>query len=297
MALLAMAVLSTITAAQPPPLAPLLTRLAEEADVFSRSIERIVAEETIRQRAIKRRKPRLRIGRAAMVDPEPEYQERELKSEFGYAASEGSIHEARQVREVNGKLVGTAANARNRLVAGIRSDDDRVKKALLEELERHGLEGAATDFTLCILLFDQRRQADYEFRDTGIERSGTDSARVILFRQKSGDGGMTVFQGKQMLRPAISGRLLLRESDGLPLKIRVDSKVPIPGSDLPMEDSGEVEYARNQAGLLLPVSVVHRRRQGAVLIAEERFTYANFQRFSTDSDIKFTPVDSEDPPR
>ena len=272
---------------------PLLERLAEEAEVFRQVLDKVVGEELLEQRALKPRGPRLRVG-GAVTRPHPvEYQTRTLRSEFGYAVlgeGAGNYHEARQVIEVDGRLVTTREKARRRLVMGLRSGEEEVRKRLLEDLVTYGLEGAATDFSLCLLLFRGRLLEDYEWWRSGEERLGADRAMVFAFQQRRGDQSLTVFQGKKLVRQALTGNVWIRADDGLPLKIRLVSSLEDPpgGSVL---DIGEVEYARGASLAVLPVVAVHRRFRGPLLLSEETFRYSGFKRFSADSEIRFTPIE------
>lgn len=295
------AVMSSLLLVAALALDPRLARLAEEADVFARSLDKLIGEETIVQRGVvSQAKFRPRIGNAALTPPKPKYTEKELQSEFGYAlfraegAEEGGVlHEARQVLRVDGREVAKTEKARTRLTTGLRSADDEVKKQLLEDLRKYGLPEAATDFTLTLLLFRQRALEQYTFRPMYQTMSGADAIQVFRFEQRSGDG-MTVFHGKKMLRQKLTGELWLRATDGLPVKIRFESRFQAQGEDS-VTDVGEVVYRRSAQGSLLPVSALHQRTMGTLLVAESRFSYGGFKRFGADSEIKFTPVDEPEP--
>jgi len=279
---------------------PGLERLAEEAEVFAQAATKVVGEETLRQRALKpppRFRPR--IGQSALAEPKPEYREREIHSEFGYASIGGQWHEARQVESVDGRTVAQRGKARTKLAMGIRSDDDLVKRRLLEDLERHGLEGSATDFTLTLLLFRASNLQKYRWKKLGEERLGVDATVVFEFDQIAGEEAFTIFDKREALRSALKGRIWLRKKDGVPIKIEFAAMTPADEKAedrTPLIDIARVEYMPSPSGTLLPVAALHRRSRGRLLIAENNFSYGNFKRFSTDSEIKFTPVDEEPPP-
>jgi len=275
-----------------------LERLAEEAEAFAQAASKVVGEETLRQRALKPARFRPRIGQAALEIPKPEYREREIKSEFGYASIGGQWHEARQVESVDGRTIAARGKARTKLAMGIRSDDDVVKRRLLEDLERHGLEGSATDFTLTLLLFRASSLSKYRWKRLGEERLGVDAATVFEFDQIAGGEAFTIFERREALRSALKGRIWLRKKDGVPLKIELAAATPAEEKaedPTPLLDLARVEYMPSPSGTLLPVAALHRRTRGTLLIAENHFAYGGFKRFSSDSEIKFTPVD-EDPP-
>lgn len=298
MGVLALATLVAVTAVDPH-----LQRLTEEAEVFATSLDKVIGEETIRQKAM-RKQPRfkLRVGDKAFEPEPPSYQERELRSEFGYASFKdekdetGVWHEVRQILEVDGKALQTQEKARERLALGIRSNDDSVKKKLLQELEKQGLSGSATDFSLCLLLFRARNLPNFDFTPKEKIRMGADEMQPYHFKQKKGHESFTVFHGRKMIHQALEGDLLIRTEDGLPLKITLTSRIE-QKDHASVVDVGEIEYMRSPHGVLLPVAVVHRRTWNEVLVAENQFSYANFKRFSTDSEIKFTPVDEDPTPQ
>ena len=280
-----------------PPRDPLLNRLAEEAEVFAQSAAKLVGEETLRQRALKSgTRFRPRIGQAALEPPKPVYQSRELISEFGYTTIGALWHEAREVRGIDGKTVQNTEKARQKLVLGLRSDDDLVKKKLLEDLEKHGLLGSATDFTLSLLMFRGRNLDNYQFAQVRRDRVGADEAVIFSFSQAGGEESFTIFQGKRTVRQKLTGHVWLRAGDGLPLRIHLTSTIPGKDSSGDIIDEAVIDYLRSPAGLLLPASVRHYRMGGTMMLAENNFSYGNFKRFSADSEIKFTPVEDDEPP-
>lgn len=296
MSVLALATLAVMAQTTPAADGP-LQRLAEEAEVFAQSLDKIIGEETIRQKSM-RRQPRfkIRVGDKAFEPEPPSYQERELRSEFGYASIKpdedqpGAWHEVRQVLEVDGKAVQNQEKARRKLVEGLRSGDEEVKKKLLEDLEHKGLSGSATDFSLCLLLFRARNLSNFTFTPGEKMHIGADEVQPYRFTQKQGPESFTVVHGKKMIHQVLEGEMWLRTEDGLPVKIKLQSTIPQKDRD-PVIDIGEVEYTRSQHGILLPVAVTHRRTAGEFLLSENEFIYSNFKKFSSDSEIKFTPVD------
>jgi len=275
---------------------PLLDRLTEEAGVFASNARNVIGRETLQQRAAQARKRfRPRVGQAARQAPPLVYQDREIVSEYGYARFNdgGNWHEVRQVIAVDGRQVTTAAKARRTLTMGITSDDDRHRKKLLSDFEKHGLIGTATDFALMILLFRRSELANFTFIEERLDNVGAEHARVIAYRQNRGDSAMLVFEGNRALKQRLEGKLWLRASDGLPLRIDTSSRFEDNGVEV--RDEGRVEYIRDASGYLLPASAVHRRFVGNELAAENRFAYSDFQRFSADAEIKFTEV--PDPPK
>src|SRR5436305_13385264 len=99
--ILALAAIATLSG-QTLPLADILSRVSEEAEMFRRVAPQTLSEETLAQRSVKpppRFRPHVANGVAA-APPTPEYQTREIISEYSYAAlqnSPGPLHEFRQI--------------------------------------------------------------------------------------------------------------------------------------------------------------------------------------------------------
>lgn len=287
-ALAALALVLPVWQAEPA-LKPMLDRLAEEAEVFARMAPKLLARETLRQRALQPpRRFRPRVGKAATEAPKPEYRTREIVSEYTYGTlreSPNVLHEFRQVISVDGRQVAQPDRARRKLIAGLRSPDDRVKRRLLEEFERYGLRAAATDFGQLIMLFAPRRLAGYSFQLEGRERVGAEPTVILRFRQTGGSESLTIFEKGEAIRQAVEGRIWLRDPDGLPLRISLESK-RVQGSDTIM-DQGTVDYVMSPHGVVVPASVVRRRLVGEVLVVEDVFQYSAFRMFAADSEVKF----------
>jgi len=290
-------------AAQTPSLEEIRSRLAEEADVFLHVAPQTFAEETLRQRAVKPPpRFRLRVGDDALKPPPPVYQTREIVSEYSFSSFKDSpafLHEFRQVSSVDGRKVLAPEKARQSLSVGMRSQDDRLKKRMLEQFEKHGLIGTVTDFGQILLLFTKRRLPEYEFRLAGQGRIGADPVVKIAFRQVKGAQALTIFEGNQAIHRPLEGEIWVRTPDTTPLRITLESAREEQGKDEKdksvIRDQATVDYAMSQHGVMLPVSVVHRQLNGELLIAENIFRYSAFRKFSAASEIKFTEVPLEPP--
>jgi hypothetical protein len=282
---------------QPPQLDEILRRVSEEAEVFVRVAPATTAEETLKQRAL-RTPPRFRprIGDGALKPPPVRYQTREIVSEYGYAAfadSPNVIHEFRQVISVDGRRKLAPEKARQSLSLGIRSADDRVKKRMLLDFEKHGLIGTVTDFGQLILLFTRRRLEQYRFAIAGTGRLGADPLMKVSFAQTGGTQSLTVFEGRQALHQRLRGEIWVRIPDLVPVRItldalRQDGKVDV-------REEAAVDYIMSPHGVVLPAAVVHRQYRGGDLVTENVFRYAPFRRFSAESEVKFTEVPLEQP--
>jgi hypothetical protein len=270
----------------------LLNRAGEEAEMFHQNITLVLGKETLKQRAQKRPgrfRPHLGAATSAPVN----FQARELTSEYAvlpFKESNGDFHEVRQVTHIDGRQIQKLREARFSLAMGMKSEDDKVRRKLLLEFEKHGLIGTAVDFGLSLLLFRKQAMHNYTFMVAGERRLGAETALVVRFKQKTGEGQMTVYEGNKLIRQQLQGELWL-SATGVPLRIELGSVIREDGQAI--VDIGVTEYAMSQYGFLLPVTVVHTRKADGQLVAENIFRYERFQKFSADSDLKF---EVQDPP-
>jgi hypothetical protein len=291
-----------LLAAQEPPAPPtllqILSRVAEEAEVFQQNAPKALTVENLEQRAVmppSRFRPR--IGKTATEVAKPRLQVREIVSEYSVGTLNESISrdlfELRVVVSVDGRKVQSAESARHALSLGIKSPDDRVRKRMLEDFAKHGLVDIATDYGLILLAFTRRGQENMTITAGGEEQVGADTAVVISWRQKSSEGGALVFAGRQASRRSLQGRLLVRKSDGLP--VRVEAWTERQDGNVTSRENATVDYVESAHGFLTPASVVHRHLINGGLVTENLYRYEPFKMFSADTEIKFTEL-PETPP-
>jgi hypothetical protein len=277
--------------AQQDEIARMTGRIAEEADVFAHVARSVLSEEKLAQRT---RKPAARFRPHIGEPPKEEFLVREIVSEYGYSSlkdSPAALHEFRTVISVDGKKLLAPEKARRTLTLGVRSTDDRAKKQMLRDFEKHGLIGAATDFGQLILLFTRRRLADYQFAVIGQDRIGADTAIVLSFKQKSGQEALTIFAGNAALRSELQGAIWVRNPDYLPLRIKLISARD--EGQYVINTEATVDYTMSPHGCVLPAAVVHRDTVAGSLITENIFYYAPFRKFGAESELKFeTPPEA-----
>ncbi len=258
--------------------------------MFRRVAPQTLAEETLQQRSLKpppRFHPHMGKG-ATAAPPAPEYQTREIVSEYSYAAlqdSPGALHEFRQVISVDGRPVSTPEKARHALSLGLKSADDRARKRMLEDFRKLGLIDAAMDFGQILMLFTRRELHNYDFRIEGADRLGADEAIVLTYDQRQGQQTMLVFEGKKTIRAKLDGKLWVRKADGLPLRISLRSQWKEQRQTRRHE--AIIEYTSTPFGIVLPASVKHSEFLDQQLITENLFRYAPFRKFGADAEIKF----------
>ncbi len=278
-----------------PSLPFLLSRVAEEAEMLQQSAPKSLTQETLEQRSLMpATRFRPRIGKAATVVQPLRLVVRQIISEYSVGTLKESalqnLTELRQVVSVDGRRVQSAERARHALSLGITAPDDRIRKRMLEDFARHGLVDIATDYGIFLLAFSKRGLENMKVAIAGEEPVGADAAWVLNWRQTSPDGGVLEFLGNQASRRALQGRLLVRQSDGLPLRIQSWSEHPQAGHVV--RDEATVDYIQSPHGFLTPASVVHRHIIDGQVITENLYRYEPFKMFTADAEIKFTELET-----
>jgi hypothetical protein len=278
----------------------LLSRVAEEADVLQQNAPKSLTREVLEQRALMpstRFRPRIGKNATATVPP-PRLLVREIVSEYSVGTLKESVvqnlTELRQVISVDGRKIQSPERARHALSLGITSPDDRIRKRMLEDFARHGLVDVATDYGIILLAFSKRGLENMNVALAGEEQVGADAAWVLNWQQKSPEAGMLEFLGKQTSRLALHGRLLVRQSDGLPLRIQSWSENT--QAKRTVRDEATVDYVQSAHGFLTPASVIHRHMVDGQVITENLYRYDPFKMFSADAEIKFTELDTPPTP-
>lgn len=280
-----------------PPLDDILKRVSEEAEAFQQLAPRTVGRETLRHRS-RKAAPRFRPRIASPDKPvQVSYLERQVVSEYGYSflkEAPEAIREFRQVVEVDGRPVLSAGDARTTLAFNMSSDDDRARRSMLAEFERHGMSGAATDFGQMLLLFRRRALGNFDFAIAGENYIGAEAAIVVGWRQKDGPDALRVYHGRDLAQVRMTGELWVRKRDYLPLRVTMKASIQ-EGPGL-TEHAATIDYAPAGASLLLPASIAYVKTLEGTLIVENRYVYSGFKMFRADAEITFTPVD-EPPPQ
>ncbi|HEX5430681.1 MAG TPA: hypothetical protein VFW83_01845 [Bryobacteraceae bacterium] len=274
---------------QQDPAQKMAARLAREAEAFSRLAPDVIGKEALFQRALKPpSRFHFRVGASAKSAPPVTWQERHIVSEYAFAEMGGALHELRQAVSVDGRKIREEREAQEALANAITMKNDAREKELLQESEKYGLIGAATDFGQLILLFTPHDIGRYEFLPEGPNQLGADRALVFRYLQVDGPDRLTEFdeRGKERVRHMkFHGEVWVRPNDFLPLRITLfagDGE----GADAPRE-AATVDYQMSEYGALLPSSTDVRELRGGKLSAENTFTYSDFHKFGASSEIEF----------
>jgi hypothetical protein len=262
----------------------LLDRLAREAEAFEKVAPQVMGVERLHQRALTP-PPRfkVRVGKAAEQPLGPTWQEREMVSEYGFTVfGNGSIQELRQVMNVNGKQIADTGKAEAELARLVTGSDELRKRRALQQMERHGLRGGATDLGQMLLLFARSSAERYEISYEGSRMVSPVQVQVFRYRQLDGPEALTLFrrdQNDQARHLSVEGEIWVRESGGTPVHITmvaIDSS-----SDQALREEVTVDYAMSEFGAVLPVETHHKELRAGEVVAENTFTYEGFHRFGT----------------
>src|ERR1051325_2500534 len=166
---------------------------------------------------------------------------------------------------------GAAEPAKPRLMVREIVSEYSVGKRMLEDFARHGLVDLATDYGIILLAFSKRLQANLETAIEGESLIGADEVWVIDWKQRDPEAGMLEFRGNQAARRTMEGRLMVRKSDGLPLRIEAWTQ-----HDL-IRDDAIVDYVQSPHGFVAPVSVLHHHIVNSQLITENHYRYEPFK--------------------
>ncbi len=266
----------------------LLSRVADHAELLAQRAPSALAEETLEQRRVPGAGARIRIGKSASPSPELRLG-RTIVSEYTVAPLKDSeskdLVEFRQVISVDGRPVQSTESARHALSLGIQSAAERARKRMLEDFARHGLVDVATDYALILLLFTNRGQEQLTILPSDEEIVGADDAAVFSWSQSAPGGGELIFAGKQAARIPLAGKLWVRKSDGLPLRISVWAAQSVSGRSI--RDEATIDYVMSPHGFVVPAAVVHHHVVDGELRTENQYRYGPFRLFSTDIRIRF----------
>jgi hypothetical protein len=270
---------------QAPDLGALLDRVSEEAGKLARKAPAFISTETLRHRAFFGAPPVGRVG----PGPSERFTERVIVSDYTVGPLKGSnstsLVEFREVVSVNGRKVQPGEGARHALSLGLPSIDDQARKRMLEDFARHLPGAVATDYALMLLYFGSSTRDELLVNLSGQENVGGDDAVVLDWRQQSSGAGELVFAGREASRQRLAGRLWVRKTDGLPLRIWAWAAQRVAGKTV--SDEATVDYTMTQHGFVAPASVHHQHFVDRKLTTDNLYTYSQFRLFGTNTEIHF----------
>jgi hypothetical protein len=160
----------------------------------------------------------------------------------------------------------------------------RLQKKFLQVFTDLGLLDVATNYGLMLLLFTRSGMADLEMEPVGDRFFGAEDA--FLFRWRQAKGGLLELRGRKPVRHPMQGELLVRRSDGMPL--RITSRVEYAEPKHRIREDATVEFVQSPAGCAMPLLAVHRHFVDDQFLTENFYTYEPFRRFQVDTQIRFS---------
>jgi hypothetical protein len=279
------------------PTPDVLSRVAEEAELFAQKVPTAVSQETLEQRTL----GGLSLRASQKADQPSELRlTRTIVSEYTVAPLKDSaskeLVEFRQVIAVDGRAVQSAESARHALSLGVLSAGESARKRMLEDFAKHGLVDVATDYALVLLAFTNLGQETLRILPAGEDRVGPDDALVFAWAQSAPGGGELSFDGNRSSRLPLAGKLWARKSDGRPLRVSVWAVQTVAGHSI--RDEATIDYVMSAHGFVAPVSVLHHHVVDGQLRTENLYRYDPFKVFGADTEIRYSkPAPQPQPPK
>lgn len=264
-----------------------LDALARTAATFATTAPGLMASETLDQRGrrgfieiLRGKKDKIR---RLDVNLPAEFRTHHVISKYKVAAvgEDRALHETRAIQTMDGRDATEWDDPREALTLGTGSPDDETRRMLLENLDREKLEGAATDFSLVMLLFRRQYQKDYAFTLRSAQNPAGEPVTVLGYRQIAGARGITVFRDRTVEREPASGEIWFRQQDLLPIRITMNS-VETLSKKYTIRTAATVDYTPSPFGLA-PAKVSEKQFLGGAgadddLLVENDFSYSDFHR-------------------
>jgi hypothetical protein len=254
------------------------SHLTAAAERFSGTAQQYICHETLRQRVIRPRSMRKGKGKGTvLLSGVPEYNQRQITSYYGFTTFGKSpeIHEIRLVLTVDKEVVNKEFEGRRAFRSALLSRDDVDKGRIAGQFEPEALNGVAMDLGQMILSFAEDSISNFTFEFDREENIGATPAIVVRYTQKSGTESVHINDRGRKLNSRLSGWLWLRVAGHVPLRITMINSRTEKKHDI--RDEAEVDYAENSSGALLPSSVLHRRFEDDILVAEDDFRYTGWE--------------------
>ena len=248
----------------------LAARLPEEAALFLSEAVKVVGQEKLQQHAVKEESEE-RPGVNKYT-----WQDRQVISQYSFISfreSPETLREMRQVESIDGKQV-KSEKALRAVAAAVTSSDERQKRKMLEDFEKSGLVGVATDLGQLLLLFSGRKIQNYDFSFQSQRFVGADPVLIFTYAQTTG-GGMTVYRGTDTMRPKLSGEIWVN-GEYRPLKITLNSVAESAVDKKTIRQEIEVTYSPSFIPCVLPTRAHHRELHNSLLHAENDYEYSDF---------------------
>ena len=246
----------------------LAARLPEEAALFAREATKYVSEEKLSQRAVVDQQVVNGIRNAVWKD-------KVVVSRYSFVSfreAPEALREMRQIESIDGKRY-KGDKSLKAVASAVAASDERQKRKLLEDFEKAGLVGVATNLGQLLLLFSGRKGQNYDFSFQTQKFIGADRVLVFTYTQVEG-GGMTTYRGKDTMRSKLSGEIWV-DGDYRPLKVTLNSVVEAADKKVIRQEM-EVRYSPSVYACVLPTQARHREYRDGVVEVETIYEYSAF---------------------
>lgn len=255
----------------------LITALSREATSFTGCASQAFTEETLVHRIRK---------------DDGKWKEFRVVSNYSFASpreKSTAVREIRLIQSVNGRGV-KKSDSLDLIAMSVAGGSDADRRKMIEQLERNGVRGVATDLGQLLLLFSEGSIGNYEFSFQGL-RPSDDGAKNYLafsFRQIDGPEGMTVFRAGKVEKPKLAGELWVSQEDSRLFRVTLNSVISGDGAKV-QETLQEmtVEYSWSDSlRCLLPSSAEHKEYVGSEVQVENKYRYKPYEAFGKASKKK-----------
>ncbi len=183
-------------------IAKLIAALSKEATAFTGCATKASTEETLVHR---------------VLNEKGKWKEFRVVSNYSFASPRErstAVREIRLIQSVNGRGV-KKTDSLDLIAMSVASGSDADRRKMIEQLEKNGVRGVATDLGQLLLLFSEGSVGNYEFSFQGMRPSddGATNYLAFSFRQVDGPEGMTVFRANKVEKPKLAGELWVGQSD------------------------------------------------------------------------------------
>lgn len=247
----------------------LAARLPEEASLFAREATKYASEERLSQRALLDRQS-VNGGQKTI------WQDKVVVSKYGFVSfreAPEALREMRQIETIDGKPAKTDKSLKA-VASAVTASDERQKRKMLEDFEKAGLLGVATNLGQLLLLFTGPKVQNYDFSFQSQRFVGADRVMIFTYTQVQG-GGMTTYRGKDTMRSKLSGEIWV-DGDYRPLKVTLNSVVEAADKKVIRQEM-EVRYAPTVYPCVLPTHARHREFRDGVVEVETVYEYSSFR--------------------
>jgi hypothetical protein len=247
----------------------LIASLSREATSFTGCASKVFTEETLVHRVRK---------------DNGKWKDSTVLSNYSFASpreKSTAVREIRLIQSVNGRSA-RKSDSLDLIAMSVASGSDADRRKMIEQLEKHGVQGVATDLGQLLLLFAEGSVGNYEFSMQGL-RPADDGTNYLAFsfRQIDGPESMTVFRPGKVEKPKLAGELWVHPEQFRLYRVTLNSVIPGDGAKV-NETLQEmtVDYKWFEPlGCLLPAAAEHKEYVANEVQVENKYRYKPYSAF------------------